>query len=203
MNQILKSVFIVFLIILSEALILLGMQYYILYQSQKQDGQKGEQKGIHEDIAADIKCFPVPLAYRDEIFFEDTYGAARQKGGHEGCDIMDRKNQAGRIPVISATDGTVTNIGWLYLGGYRIGITSEHNIYYYYAHLDSYAAGIDMGKEIKAGELLGFMGNTGEGEEGTKGKFDVHLHFAIYGKDKDMNEETVNSYPFLLQLVGE
>jgi murein DD-endopeptidase MepM/ murein hydrolase activator NlpD len=40
------------------------------------------------------------------------------------------------------------------------------------------------------------MGNTGEGEEGTKGKFDVHLHFGIYIRDEN-REETVNPYPFL------
>lgn len=200
MGQMVKPVFMVVLIIINEALIILGIQYYILYQGGKSGEQKKQQNGIYEEITADMKCFPVPLSHQDEIFFKDTYGAARENGGHEGCDIMDRKNEAGRIPVISATDGIVTNVGWLYLGGYRIGITSNHNIYYYYAHLDSYAAGITTGKEIKAGELLGFMGNTGEGEEGTKGKFDVHLHFAIYIKNKDGNEETVNSYPFLLQL---
>lgn len=203
MSQIVKSVFIILLIIVNEALIIFGIQYYIQYQNRKSGEQKKWQTKIYEDIITDMKCFPIPLTYQNEIFFEDTYGAARENGGHEGCDVMDLENEAGRIPVISATDGIVTNIGWLYLGGYRIGITSEHDIYYYYAHLDSYAAGIYTGKEVKAGELLGFMGNTGEGEEGTKGKFDVHLHFGIYIKNKNMNEETVNSYPFLLKLDEE
>lgn len=198
-----KVVFIITVFIVSEAFVINGMHYFILNRSRKTDEDRKQQESIYEWIATDMRCFPVPIAYRNEVFFEDTYGATRENGGHEGCDIMDERNEAGRIPVISATDGVVTNMGWLYLGGYRIGITSEHNIYYYYAHFDSYASGITVGKEIKAGELLGFMGNTGEGEEGTKGRFDVHLHFGIYVKNGNANEEAVNSYPFLLKLDEE
>ena len=203
MHQIVKSVFLVLLILINEALIIAGLQYYISYQSQKREYQKELQNDIYEDIASEMKCFPIPLAYQNEIFFEDTYGAARDNGGHEGCDIMDVKNEAGRIPVVSATDGVITNVGWLFLGGYRIGITSEHDIYYYYAHLDSYAAGISAGKEVKAGELLGFMGNTGEGEEGTNGKFDVHLHFGIYLNDKNGKEYAINPYQVLQKLENK
>ena len=79
----------------------------------------------------------------------------------------------------------MTNIGWLELGGWRIGITSENGIYYYYAHLDSYAP-LSVGDTVTAGQLLGFMGNTGYSKvEGTKGKFDVHLHFGIYVTDEN------------------
>lgn len=190
-------------ILLAEALFINGLQTLIFRQCKKIETQKTKMEKQENAILADIQCFPVPLAYRDEISYEDTYGAARQAGGHEGCDIMDQKNIPGRIPVVSATDGTVTNVGWLYLGGYRIGITSQNHIYYYYAHLDSYAKGIQNGRKVKAGELLGFMGNTGEGEEGTEGKFDVHLHFGIYVKDKQGNEQSVNSYPFLQKIDEE
>ncbi len=151
-------------------------------------------------ITEDIRCFPIPRAYREEIAYEDSYGASRIQGGHEGCDIMDLKNVPGRIPVVSVSDGELTNIGWLYLGGYRIGITSDNGIYYYYAHLDSYAAGMRQGRRIKAGELIGFMGDTGEGEEGVSGRFPVHLHFGIYARASDGREESVNSYSFLREI---
>lgn len=160
-----------------------------------------EKAKTEQRIAAQIKCFPIPLPYRDRIVYTDTYGAAREAGNvHEGCDIMDRDNVSGEIPIVSATDGVITNLGWLYLGGYRVGILTEDNIYYYYAHLHSYAAGLEVGDVIKAGQLLGFMGNTGEGEEGTAGRFDVHLHFAIYKRNHEGNEETVNAYPYLRKL---
>ena len=52
------------------------------------------------------------------------------------------------------TDGTVTSKGWLPKGGWRIGITAPHGGYFYYAHLDSYAD-VEIGEEIKAGDLIG------------------------------------------------
>lgn len=186
----------VFMMITIEAIGLAGMSSFLLWKSNIYDNEL-KRTGMQSDIIAEeVVCFPIAKQYINEIDYTDTYGADRENGIHSGCDLMDLKNEAGRIPVISATDGVVTNLGWLYLGGYRIGITSDHHIYYYYAHLDSYAANMHVGKEIKAGELLGFMGNTGEGEEGTEGKFDVHLHFGIY-VNRDGNEETVNPYSYL------
>ncbi|MGN0155272.1 MAG: M23 family metallopeptidase [Lachnospiraceae bacterium] len=203
MEQFAKSVVMILLLLAGEAFLIEGLHVYLLQRCHTFEEERITQNDINRKIQSDMKCFPVPLAYREEVSYEDTYGEARQNGGHDGCDIMDLKNQPGRIPVISATDGIVTNIGWLYLGGYRIGITSEEGIYYYYAHLDSYAAGISAGKTIQAGELLGFMGNTGEGQEGTEGNFPVHLHFGIYIQNTDGDEEPVNSYLYLQKIDDE
>lgn len=194
-----RGILAVFAVILMEAVWISGMHSLLLCKCRFFDKTRKNTKSMSLAIEEELKCFPVPKQYLDEISYEDTYGAARQNGGHEGCDIMDLQNEAGRIPIVSATDGSVTNLGWLYLGGYRIGITSKSGIYFYYAHLDSYAANMCVGKEVKAGELLGFMGNTGEGEEGTKDKFDVHLHFGIYIKEEG-NEKAVNPYPYLIQI---
>ena len=87
-----------------------------------------------------------------------TYGGDR---GHEGCDIMADINERGNYPVISVSDGTIEQMGWLELGGYRIGIRSPHGAYFYYAHLSDYAEGLSIGDEIHAGELIAFMGDTG------------------------------------------
>ncbi len=108
---------------------------------------------------------------------------------------MASENKRGLYPVVSMTDGVITNLGWLEKGGYRIGITTEAGTYYYYAHLDSYA-NIEEGMEVKAGELLGYMGDSGYGEEGTTGKFDVHLHVGIYFYE-DGSEVSVNPYHLL------
>jgi len=133
----------------------------------------------------DITYFPVPISTIDKkltVTFTDSWMGERSYGGkraHEGTDIMAGENVAGRYPVVSMTDGVVTNKGWLEKGGYRIGITSPGGAYFYYAHLSSYA-NIEEGDTVKAGQLLGFMGDTGYGEEGTTGKFNVHLHVGIY-----------------------
>ncbi len=68
------------------------------------------------------------------------------------------------------TDGVITNLGWLEQGGYRIGITGNSGTYYYYAHLDSYTE-IQKGDKVKAGELLGYMGDSGYGPE--KGRREI------------------------------
>lgn len=134
--------------------------------------------------------------------FEDGYGEGRSYGGsrsHEGIDIMPVSDQREKIPVQSVSDGVVEQLGWLELGGYRMGIRTEKGLYFYYAHLDSYAAGIRKGDKVQAGTLLGYMGDTGYGPEGTQGKFPVHLHFGIY-YDRDGEEHTVNPYYLLRYL---
>ena len=79
------------------------------------------------------------------------------------------------------------------------GIRSKSGFYYYYAHMRNYAPGIKKGKKVKAGTLLGTMGDTGYGKEGTHGKFAVHLHFGIY-RDKKGEECSLNPYDVLLKL---
>ncbi len=145
--------------------------------------------------------FPVPVSTLDsslETSYIDGWMCERNYAGkrrHEGTDIMASENKRGLYPVVSMTDGVITNLGWLEKGGYRIGITTEAGTYYYYAHLDSYA-NIEEGMEVKAGELLGYMGDSGYGEEGTTGKFDVHLHVGIYFYE-DGSEVSVNPYHLL------
>ena len=111
---------------------------------------------------------------------------------------MSKKNKRGCLNVRSVSDGVVEQIGWLELGGYRIGIRSESGFYYYYAHMDAYAEGMHKGKKVRAGEVLGTMGDTGYGEEGTRGKFAVHLHFGIYrqvqGEEKSLNPYYLLNY---------
>jgi murein DD-endopeptidase MepM/ murein hydrolase activator NlpD len=92
------------------------------------------------------------------------------------------------------TDGVVEKIGWLPLGGYRIGIRSPHGGYFYYAHLSGYEKKFQEGESIEAGDILGYMGNTGYGTEGTKGKFPVHLHLGIYIRTPQTEELSVDPY---------
>ena len=53
---------------------------------------------------------------------------------------------------------------------------------------------------VKAGDCLGFAGNTGYGPEGTSGKFATHLHMGFYVTDKNGKEAAVNPYPYLIKL---
>lgn len=169
---------------------------------KKSDNYSGYIKTT-ETIWNDVKYFPIPeftsessmtVSYVNTWMSERTYGGER---GHEGTDIMASKNERGLYPIISMTDGVVVKKGWLDKGGYRIGILAPGGAYFYYAHLESYAD-LKEGDEVKAGDILGFMGDSGYGPEGTTGKFAVHLHLGIYiypeGEEMSVNPYWVLRY---------
>lgn len=193
------SLFLLFLLLAAADVWL----FSFLYQKT---GQKTED--VLDAVWEDITYFPIPeSAYDKERFgvsFADSWMDSRKFGGertHEGCDIMAALNKRGRYPVVSISDGYIEKMGWLTLGGYRIGIRSTRGVYFYYAHLSDYAPDLAVGDEIKAGELLGFMGDTGYSEvEGTTGYFPVHLHVGIYLNGADGEEQSYNPYPFLKEL---
>ena len=169
-------------------------------QMENKERYNDECKSILRNVEREAIYYPVAESSVDKSYTttfvnswmsERTFGGKR---GHEGVDIMASKNKRGIYPIVSMTDGVVTNLGWLEKGGYRIGITSDSGIYYYYAHLDSYA-NIQEGQRVSAGEFLGYMGDSGYGTEGTKGKFDVHLHVGIYVY---YNNEQISMNPYYI-----
>lgn len=157
-------------------------------------------------IWQDLSYFPVAssslhknytVSFEDSWMNERTYGGKR---GHEGTDLIASKNIPGLYPVLSMTDGIIEHIGWLEKGGYRVGVRAPSGGYFYYAHLDSYG-NIQEGMEINAGHILGFMGNSGYGKEGTKGMFVTHLHLGIY-LTEDEKEISINPY-WILKMIEE
>ncbi|MBP1754556.1 MAG: hypothetical protein H6Q59_954 [Firmicutes bacterium] len=173
-------------------------------------GQVGKKQGFvklmgyYKAVLADLEYFPVPRIQGDkaDISFVDTWSELRSYGGnrrHEGTDIMAKNNIRGYYPVISITEGVVEKMGWLEQGGYRIGIRSPSGGYFYYAHLNSYSEELEEGDQVLAGQLLGFMGDSGYGKEGTVGQFDVHLHLGIY-VETGAGELSVNPY-YILKLL--
>ncbi|MFV0342302.1 MAG: peptidoglycan DD-metalloendopeptidase family protein [Anaerocolumna sp.] len=160
-----------------------------------------ELKGYLQAILEDVKKFPIDYALmkKEEVTYIDSWNYLRSYGGkrkHEGTDLMSTENVPDRIEVVSMTDGTVEKMGWLEKGGYRIGIRGSKGAYYYYAHLSSYAPQVQIGDTVKAGDLLGLMGDSGYGVEGTTGMFPVHLHVGIY-VETPYGERSVNPYLIL------
>lgn len=137
--------------------------------------------------------FPFAQGVRYEQYY-DTWGDGRSYQGrqfhHEGTDILAKKG----TPIMAVAAGTVVRYGWNTLGGYRVTIQLDDapGYTFYYAHLDRYAPGVYLGAHVRAGQLLGYVGSTGEGPERTEGKFVTHLHFGIYGPGG-----AINPYPFL------
>ncbi|MCD7883963.1 MAG: M23 family metallopeptidase [Lachnospiraceae bacterium] len=169
------------------------------------DRNRSVYQSVSDAFAAiwdDIRCFPATggsFYFENTWMYERTYGGIR---GHEGTDILPPDNLSGIYPVVSMTDGVVEKIGWLDMGGYRIGIRGEHGGYFYYAHLDSYARDFEIGDEVYAGEQLGMMGDSGYGREGTRGQFDVHLHLGIYIQTEHEEELSMNPYWVLCYSQG-
>ena len=134
---------------------------------------------------------PVAGVRPDELV--DTYTAARSEGrSHNAIDIIAARG----TPVLAAVDGQVKRLFTSDKGGltlYQIG--PDERTVLYYAHLDGYAPGIAEGKFLRQGEVLGYVGDTGNA---TPGNF--HLHFAVW-KIKDPKDfwtgEDLNPYLLL------
>ena len=119
---------------------------------------------------AQIKM-PVDDVTKREV--TDTWHAPRSGGRqHEGQDIFAPRGTR----VLSATDGYVYRIGENNLGGQTVSVISSGGRVYYYAHLDAYAPGLEVGDAVTSKTLLGFVGTTGNAQ-GTP----PHLHFGVYG----------------------
>lgn len=129
-----------------------------------------------------LKAF-LPIAKNYSFSHYDDFGNSRSYGfkrTHLGNDLM------GSIgtPIIAVESGIVENLGWNQYGGWRIGIRSfDTKRYYYYAHLRKnhpYAEGMEEGKIVKAGDVIGYLGMTGYSTKENVNNINVpHLHFGM------------------------
>jgi len=114
---------------------------------------------------------PVQGARREDLrsMFDEQRGASRR---HEAIDLLAPRH----TPVIAVEDGTIARLFVSDAGGitvYQFDPTSTYC--YYYAHLEGYAAGLKEGDRVARGDLLGYVGTTGNAPRDTP-----HLHFAIF-----------------------
>ena len=135
----------------------------------------------------------VPVAGIAASSLVDTYTDARSEGrSHDAIDIM---APAG-TPVLAAADGHVEKLFTSDRGGLTIYQFEPGGRYaYYYAHLRSYAPGLHEKQQVRQGEVIGYVGNTGNASAQAP-----HLHFAILvlGPEKRWWEGTaINPYPIL------
>ena len=125
-----------------------------------------------------LKVTP-PLGLSQYVFpvagsasFGDSYGAARSDvSWHHGDDIFAPLG----TPVVAVADGTLNRVGWERLGGWRLWVRDRLANEFYYAHLSGYTGTALRGTRVRAGQVLGFIGDTGDAF-GTP----FHLHFEIH-----------------------
>ena len=114
----------------------------------------------------------MPLEQISRKDVADTWQAPRGTDRrHEGQDIFAPKG----TPILSATNGYVYKVGENNLGGQTVSVIGAGGRVYYYAHLDRYAKGIEVGNRVTTRTVLGYVGTTGNAH-GTP----PHLHFGVY-----------------------
>ena len=194
-----------------------GMQYYAYYSKAytavlggmvgnyqiETTSENGET--VWQDKYGLIAYSPIaknyPFEHYDDFGAQRTYGYKRQHLGH---DLM---AQTG-TPVIAIESGIVEAVGWNQYGGWRLGIRSlDGTRYYYYAHLRQnrpYAEGIEEGKVVKAGDVIGYVGHTGYSTKENANNIEVpHLHLGMQlifdeSQKESSNEIWINLYPLTM-----
>jgi murein DD-endopeptidase MepM/ murein hydrolase activator NlpD len=132
-----------------------------------------------------LAAFPM----QGKCWFGDTWHDPRSGGRkHEGTDLIGAKGLA----IYAVANGTITRTyEGLALGGKSLRLTAPDGTYYFYAHLDSFAPGIGAGVAVRAGQVIGYNGATGNAHE-------PHLHFEIHPG----GGAAVNPFPYLKAIDG-
>ena len=124
--------------------------------------------------------------------FEEVHNGHR----HEAIDIMEPRG----TPVHAVVSGTIRKLFLSKPGGNTIYQFDEMEVYcYYYAHLDGYAKGLREGMRVERGDIVGFVGSTGNADPRAP-----HLHFAIFELGPERlwwRGKAVNPYPGLVDAV--
>jgi murein DD-endopeptidase MepM/ murein hydrolase activator NlpD len=106
--------------------------------------------------------------------YGDSYGGPRGDvpgNWHHGDDIFAKLG----TPVVAVASGTLNRVGWERLGGWRLWVRDSLGNEFYYAHLSGYSPLALHSNRVEAGEVIGFVGNTGDAFTTPP-----HLHFEIH-----------------------
>jgi murein DD-endopeptidase MepM/ murein hydrolase activator NlpD len=143
--------------------------------------------------STDTKALLIPVAGVRPEQLLDTYTDARSEGRvHDAIDIPAARN----TPVVACVDGTIVRLFQSARGGTTIyQLDTDNKTVYYYAHLDHYADGLAENHFARRGEVIGYVGDTGNAGAGN-----YHLHFSIsiVADPKHFFDGTnINPYPLL------
>ena len=132
----------------------------------------------------------IPVQGIGQKSLRDTFGESRGSRHHEAIDILAPRG----TPVLAVDDGPVEKLFTSKLGGLTVYQFDPQGEYcYYYAHLDRYATALVPGKVLRRGDVIGYVGTTGNAPPDAP-----HLHFTIFrlGSEKRWWEGTaINAYP--------
>jgi murein DD-endopeptidase MepM/ murein hydrolase activator NlpD len=126
--------------------------------------------------------------------FGNSFGAPRGAyvgGWHHGEDIFAPLG----APILAVANGIVYSVGWNKVGGLRFWLQDLAGNEFYYAHLSAFSPLAVNGAQVRAGDVIGFVGNTGDAEHTP-----YHLHFEIHPVSllyRGYDEGAVAPYPYL------
>jgi murein DD-endopeptidase MepM/ murein hydrolase activator NlpD len=146
--------------------------------------------------ASSIREMTPPIAGLALANLRDTFEEAHNGHRHEAIDILEPRG----TPVHAVVSGTVRKLFLSKPGGNTIYQFDEMGAYcYYYAHLDSYVEWLRDGMQVERGDVIGFVGSTGNADPRTP-----HLHFAIFELGPERlwwRGKAINPYPGLVAAV--
>ena len=152
---------------------------------------KAPETQLTPQAALAAKSLIIPVEGVDPSRVRDSYTAARGGRTHDAVDIMAPRG----TPVIAADAGTILRLRNNEAGGITIyQLDPDERFIYYYAHLDRYQDGLAEGMKIRQGDVLGFVGTTGNAP-----KDSPHLHFQVMlyrGRGQYWGGEPINPHPF-------
>lgn len=140
----------------------------------------------------------IPVAGVTPEQLRDSYAEPRSGGRtHAAIDIMAPR----RTPALAAADATVLKLHESRAGGHSLYLLDhDGRTRYYYAHLDAYAHGLREGQPVSAGEVVGYVGDTGNAAPGN-----YHLHFSVAilaDPARWWEGRNLNPYPLLTTSAG-
>jgi murein DD-endopeptidase MepM/ murein hydrolase activator NlpD len=165
--------------------------------AQQSSEAKESQPSQEPMDAPEIDDLALPLEGLKLSDIPDTFLQARPGGRvHEAADLMAPRG----TPVYAVTDGVIRKLFLSKPGGNTIYQFDESEDFcFYYAHLDAYAEGLHEGQKVEQGDVIGYVGSTGNADPSAP-----HLHFAIFklGPEKRWWEGTaLNPYPILQEIA--
>ena len=128
--------------------------------------------GVPQIVEPPLTAGPYDFPVYGSTSFTDGYGNARKNATWQhGVDIIGQLGQ----PLVAVADGTLYSVGWNHASGNRLWLRDRQGNQFLYSHLSAFSTLAGNGVHVHAGQVIGFMGDTGN-----SAGLPAHLHFEVH-----------------------
>jgi hypothetical protein len=132
----------------------------------------GPLVGVPQIVEPELTAAPYDFPVFGRVTFTDEYGNAPQnQTWQHGVDLLGQLGQ----PLVAVADGTLYSVGWNHAAGIRLWLRDRQGNQFLYAHLSAFSSIVANGAHVRAGEVIGFMGDSGN-----TGGIPTHVHFEVH-----------------------